>query len=163
AGWDHVRAANLYGPDPAFLQPSGDGAPRDIDILFVGDLHPAVQRERLPWLARLARLGARWRVVITTGVFGDHYRALLAAGRVRVNRSIRGECNRRAFEAAGAGALLFQEAGNREVGDYLRPGRECVCYIEDDLEHLLEHYLTHEDERRAMAEAARARVEGFTF
>jgi hypothetical protein len=89
AGWDHVRACNLYGPEPAFLQATQAESPRDIDILFVGNLHPAVQRERLPWLARLARLSARWRVASRNGVFGDDYRALLARARVVFNRSIR--------------------------------------------------------------------------
>jgi GT2 family glycosyltransferase/Flp pilus assembly protein TadD len=164
AGFDHARASNLYGLEHPFRRPPAAAAgERDIDILFVGNLNPAVQRERLAWLGRLARLSARWRVVVTTGVFGDDYRALLARARVVFNRSIRGECNRRVFEAAGAGALLFQEAGNREVGDYLRPGQECVCYTEDDLEALLVCYLTHEDERRTMADAARARMEEYTF
>jgi hypothetical protein len=162
-GIEHARASNLYGLEHPFRQAPAAAGERDIDILFVGNLSPAVQRERLPWLARLARLGARRRVVIATGVFGDAYQALLARARVVFNRSIRGECNRRVFEAAGAGALLFQEASNREVGHYLRPGQECVGYTEDDLESLLEHYLTHEDERRAMAEAARARLEEYTF
>ena len=35
-----------------------------VDILFVGNLHPAVQRERLYWLGRLARLADKWKVVI---------------------------------------------------------------------------------------------------
>jgi hypothetical protein len=40
------------------------GTDRDIDVLFIGNLHPAVQRERLPWLVRLARLARRWNVQI---------------------------------------------------------------------------------------------------
>src|SRR5437764_762241 len=59
---------------------------RDIDILFVGNLHPAVQRERLPWLARLARLGERWNVQIHQGSFGDEYKQLLQRARVVFNR-----------------------------------------------------------------------------
>src|SRR5262249_7590627 len=48
AGWDHVRAVNLHGLEPDSSQPPLADAERDIDILFVGNLHPAVQRERLP-------------------------------------------------------------------------------------------------------------------
>ena len=76
---------------------------------------------------------------------------------------MRGECNRRAFEAACCGALLFQERGNAETAAFFRDREECVCYGEDDLEDLLEHYLTHEDERRALAAAGQARVQGFGF
>jgi hypothetical protein len=162
-GLRHARPANLFGCDPGLLDGPWPDGPRDIDVLFVGNLHPAVQRERLAWLGRLARLTDRWKVVIAGGVFGADYRALLARARVVFNRSIRGECNLRAFEAAAAGALLFQEAENREAPDYFRPLRECVGYRDDDLEARLEHYLTREDERRAIAAAARGRVAEYRF
>jgi GT2 family glycosyltransferase/tetratricopeptide (TPR) repeat protein len=157
-GIPHARAANLFGLGRDFLHAGWPDGPRDIDILFVGNFHPAVQRERLAWLGRLAALGRGFWVELHTGVFGDDYRRLLARARVVFNRSIRGECNKRAFEAAAAGALLFQEADNREVPDYFRDGQECVCYTADNLEERLTYYLEHEDERRAIAEAARARV-----
>ncbi len=144
---------------------SSNTAERDIDVLFVGNLHPAVQRERLPWLARLAKLAERRNVVIRTGISGDECRALMARSRVAFNRSVRSEANMRAFEAAAAGALLFQEAGNRELPGIVAEGRECVYYDDENLEERLEHFLDHEheDERRAIAEAARAKVASCTF
>ena len=62
----------------------------------------------------------------------------------------------RAAEALAAGALLFQDAGNREVFDFLEDGKECVAYTVDNLIPLAQHYLAHEDERRSIAEAGRA-------
>jgi glycosyltransferase involved in cell wall biosynthesis/predicted Zn-dependent protease len=163
AGLGYGRVGNLFGLERGFLEePIGEG-PRDIDILFVGNVQPAVQRERLPWLARLARLGERWRVAIQTNIHGPDYRALLRRARIVFNRSIRGECNRRAFEAASQGALLFQEADNREVAAYLRDRQECVYYTAANLEALLEHYLTHEEERQALADAAHGRVAAYGF
>ena len=162
-GISQARAANLYGLERGFHDHAWPEQERDIDILFVGNLHPAVQRERLAWLGRLARLGDRWRVTLATGVFGDAYRSLLARARVVFNRGIRGECNKRVFETAASGALLFQEAGNRETGHYLRDRQECVLYTENDLETLLDHYLRHEDERQTLAEAARTRCRDFGF
>jgi glycosyltransferase involved in cell wall biosynthesis len=162
-GFRHARPANLFGCDSGLLDDPWPEGPRDIDVLFVGNLHPAVQRERLPWLGRLARLSDRWKIVVATGVFGAEYHSLLARARVVFNRSIRGECNLRAMEAAAAGALLLQEADNREVHDYLRHRHECVCYRDGDLEARLEHYLTHEEERAAIAGAARQRVEEYRF
>src|SRR5205823_868667 len=105
----------------------------------------------------------RWRVVIATGVFGADYRALLGRARIVFNHSIRGECNRRVFEAAAAGALLFQEAGNPEVPAYFGDRQECVYYTADTLDALLHHYLEHEDERRALAEASRRKLPQFSF
>ncbi|HEV3258522.1 MAG TPA: glycosyltransferase, partial [Gemmataceae bacterium] len=163
AGIDHVRAANLFGCERSFLEEGEAAAGKDIDVLFVGNLQPAVQRERLPWLARLSRLSERCNVCIRTGVFGADYRELLGRSRIVFNRGIRGEGNRRVFEAACAGALLFQEEGNSEVPSYFRDRQECVYYNADNLETRLEYYLEHEKERRGLAEAARAKVPAFSF
>jgi glycosyltransferase involved in cell wall biosynthesis len=157
-GFLHARPANPFGCDPAVLDGPWPDGPRDIDVLFVGALDPAVQRERLAWLGRLARLSDRWKVVLTSGVFGDDYRALLARARVVFDQGLCGERGPRAMEAAAAGALLFREADGGDVPDYSGHPRECVCYGDDDLEARLDHYLTHEDERRAIVETARRRV-----
>ena len=79
------------------------------------------------------------------------------------NRSIRGECNMRVMETAASGALLFQEMSNEDVSHYFQPGHECVFYSDEDLEAQLEHYLTDEEERRTLAEAARQRVAAYRF
>jgi hypothetical protein len=125
-GVKQARPAMLYGCERRMLEAPAVDVARDIDILFVGNLHAAVQRERLPWLGRLAQLAGHRRVAIHTGVFGDAYRELLRRARIVFNRSIRGEGNRRAFEATAAGALLFQESGNLELPTYLRDRQDCV-------------------------------------
>jgi glycosyltransferase involved in cell wall biosynthesis len=163
-GIRHAVPANLFGLEEGWLsEPVPNHDQRDIDILFVGNLHPAVQRERLPYLGRLAALGKRWNVVIAQSVFDDDYRSLMRRARTVFNRSIRGECNMRAFEAAAAGALLFQERGNREIGEYFHDRQECILYDDQNLESLLTHYLKHEPERRAIADAAQSVVDQFTF
>ena len=56
AGLSHVLPANLYGLGRSYLElATVEEGPRDIDILFVGNLSPAVQRERLAWLGRIGR------------------------------------------------------------------------------------------------------------
>ncbi|HEV8060372.1 MAG TPA: glycosyltransferase [Gemmataceae bacterium] len=163
-GIHHALAANLFGLEAGWLSavPALD-ANRDIDVLFAGNMHQAVQRERLRWLGRLVSLGDRYCVSIVQGVFDTSYRDLARRARIIFNRSIWGECNMRAFEAAAAGALLFQEESNREIAAYFRDRQECVLYNDQNLEQLLLHYLEHEDERRGIAEAACKRVEEFTF
>jgi glycosyltransferase involved in cell wall biosynthesis len=164
AGVGHCRAANLFGCPPAWVA-QGTEETRDIDVLFVGLFQSAVQRQRLPWLGRLARLGERWRVLLHTGVYGEDYLQLLRRARIVFNRSTRGECNCRTLEtvAASGGALLFSEEGNHEVDRLFRPGQEYVAYNDQTLLPLVEHYLDAEDERRAIAEAARARAAKCTF
>jgi GT2 family glycosyltransferase/predicted Zn-dependent protease len=153
-----AHVANLSGCERFLVETAWPDGPRDIDILFVGNLNPAVQRERAPWLTSLARLGQRWRVEVRTGLFGESYARLLARSRIVFQFSARSKCGRRAFEAAAAGALIFQEHGNRELPHYFRDRHECVYYHPDELQRLLDYYLRHEEERRALAQAARARV-----
>jgi GT2 family glycosyltransferase/Tfp pilus assembly protein PilF len=158
-----ARAGNLFGCLQDWLDRPVAEAARDIDVLFVGNVHEAIQRERLPWLARLAALGSSWNVRVLTGIFGEDYRALLDRARIVFNYNSRGQCNRRAFEAAAAGALLFQQADYREVQRYFHDRQECVYYTSDNLESLLTYYLEHELERQSIAEAARNAVRAFTF
>jgi glycosyltransferase involved in cell wall biosynthesis len=158
AGLTHVRPGNLCGCERVFLETSWPEQPRDVDLLVVGNFNPAVQRERMPWMARLARLGRRWKVVLRAGTFGDSYRRLLARSRIVFHASNKHKVGARAFEAAAAGALIFQERDNHELPDYFRDRQECVLYGPDEIEDLLDYYLEHEDQRRALAEAARARV-----
>jgi GT2 family glycosyltransferase/Tfp pilus assembly protein PilF len=158
AGIAHARAANLYGPDAQWLALPAWQDSRPIDVLFIGNLHPATQRERLGWLGRIARLADRWKVRIATNTFGAEYRHLHNLARIVVNRSVRGECNQRVFEAMLSGALLLQEADNREVPALFADRRECVLYRDDNLESFLDHYLTHEEERSVIAEAGRQKA-----
>ncbi len=164
AGVTHVRAANLYGLDRHFAaaidQPDGE---RDIDVLFAGNFHPAIQG-RLPWIGRIAALGKQ--------VQGGRYNRCV---RYRVpdpltprqggvqSRAIRGECNLRALEAAASSAVLLQEAENTEVPEYLQPNREYAPSTADTLEQIIERLLTTDDQRRVMADAARTRVRGQTY
>ena len=158
AGFMNARFAQLYGllTRPTELPPPQ--CHRDIDILFIGNMNPAVQVERLPWVARLANLADRRRVVIATGVFGDEYHALLRRAKIVFNRSIRGECNQRVGEAVAAGAVLFQEASNKEIERYLTPGVDFVPYTGADLEPLLERYLDDDGLRERTAASAWAKV-----
>ncbi|MCI0637436.1 MAG: glycosyltransferase [Gemmataceae bacterium] len=162
-GIGHASHAELFGCERAFVEFSYPDGPRDIDILFVGNFHAAVQYERLPWLGRVAMLGERWKVHLATGVFGDDYRRLLGRARIVFNRSIRGECNNRTFEAVAARALLFQESENRDIRSLLREGEEFVAYDDANLEERLEFFLTHEEKRRNIALRAWERRSEFTF
>jgi hypothetical protein len=158
-----AETGNLFGCARPFLAPALWHT-RDIDVLYVGSLHPAEQRERLPWLRRaILAAGDRSRFLIRTAASRREYLELLGRSRILFNRSVRGECNLRVFEAAATGALLFQEAENAEVQRYLCGGVECVFYDEDTLEPLLQQYLNNEEERSRIAAAAKQKVAMFTF
>ncbi|MBA4191275.1 MAG: hypothetical protein C0467_25110, partial [Planctomycetaceae bacterium] len=164
AGIEHATAANLYGLDRHFMAeidtPEGE---RNLDVVFVGNVSPSVQRERGVWLTQLAKLAARFRVRIATGVFDAKYRSLLRQARLVFNHAIRGECNLRAFEGAASGAVLLQEADNAEVRDYLQPDVEYATYTTDTFEAVVEKLLADEPTRRQIADRARERVRAYSF
>lgn len=64
----------------------------------------------------------------------------------------------RNFEIPGCGGFqLTQMADN--LGDYYQPGREIACFeSRDDLIEKVRHYLSHESEREAIAEAGYRRT-----
>jgi glycosyltransferase involved in cell wall biosynthesis/tetratricopeptide (TPR) repeat protein len=163
-GINHVRPANLFGLDCHFVAEIDTPAiDRDIDILFVGNLNPAVLPGRLRWVARLGRLADRYKVVITSGVFGAEYRALLRRTKLAFNHSIRGECNLRAFEAAAMGAVLLQEADNEEVPQYLEPGTEFAMYTSENFETEVARLLSDSHERSDIAKRAKDKVRSKSF
>ncbi len=163
AGAENVRHGNLFGCARALL----DGAPeveRDIDVLYVGSLHPAHKLDRLSRIGRIVRACSDdWNVVVRNDVDRTEYRRLLLRSRIVFNHAVRGECNLRTFEAVAGGALLFQEDENEEVRQYLAPEREYVSYTAETLEPLLERYLEDEPERARIARAAHERAASFSF
>lgn len=127
--------------------------PQTVDITFIGNLNHRVQRRRGAYLERLARLADRYRVRIEGGLYGDAYTEALNRSRIVFNLSICGGMNMRAFEVPACGSLLFMEADNAEVRDFLCDGISCVLYDDATLETRLSYFLEHETERAAIAAA----------
>lgn len=162
------RSVNLFDLDPSIVTCADGGVAtkgglRDIDLLFVGNLNPVLHKNRASWLARLARLGNRWRVRIRAGIPQDEYRRLLLRTRIVFQHSSRGKAGRGAFEAAHCGALVFQESGNRELPAWFRDRQECAYFDANNFEELVHYYLEHEEERQTLAEAARIQARNYRF
>jgi glycosyltransferase involved in cell wall biosynthesis/predicted O-methyltransferase YrrM len=164
AGLDRVSAGNLSGLDRQVMaeaeHPPGR---RDIDVAFLTDHNPAVQPKVLPWLGRLSELADRYSVRIAIGRGAAETRSLLRRTKLAFNLSSHGECNRRALEAAALGAVLLQEADNREVDDYLTRGSEFVPFTAESLDEVVARLLADEKEREGLADRARNRVRGYRF
>lgn len=158
-GYADVRRFCQYTWKRPFHDRSPD-LPRDLDVAFAGNLNPAVQRERTPWIARLCNLESRGaKVAVRQGVKGSAYGDLLGRARIGWNRSIRGEMNLRAFEVPACGALLMMERDNLEVRDFFVDGEECVLYGDDDFEAVTLELLRDEPRRKRIAQAGHRRVQ----
>ncbi len=131
---------------------------RDIDVLFIGSLHSEIWEDRNRWLDRLARLSDRYRILITTGHFGEDYVSLTNRARIVFNRSVNGCTNQRAYDAPACGALVFNETENSEARETFVEDEHCVYYADADFEQKLDYYLQHEQERARIAAAGQAHV-----
>lgn len=159
-GFADVRYWCQYAHKRSFHRVFADASARDLDLGFAGNLNPAVQRERAPWLDRVRRLGERGvGTIVTDQVRGEAYGRFLNRCRIGWNRSIRGEMNLRAFEVPACGAVLLMERENREVADFFVPGEECVLYGADDFEQVVLELLADDARRTRIAAAGHARVQ----
>ncbi|GBC92461.1 hypothetical protein HRbin15_00931 [bacterium HR15] len=161
-GFQNVSHSKLYGFDPDLHRRLPD-EPKLYDVGFVGNLNHAVQGERARWLLRLARLSEKYKICIATGLYGDDYVRFLNRCKITFNRSIRGEMNMRAYEALACGSLLLYEANNLEVHDLYRDGLHCALYDEQTLEQIIDHYLTHEEQRAHIVEMAWHHVQHYSY
>jgi tetratricopeptide (TPR) repeat protein len=163
-GFTNVHYAPLWAYTPE-LHRRLPGVRRDVDVMMIGNFNHAIQRERAHWLAHVARLSRKHRVVLTCGVFGEDYVQAVNRAKIVFNRSIRGEINMRAYEAAACGALLFYEEENTEIREMFTDREHCVLYNDANLEELLAYYLApkHAAERERIAEAGRWRVHEHTY
>ncbi|PKL76695.1 MAG: hypothetical protein CVV27_08935 [Candidatus Melainabacteria bacterium HGW-Melainabacteria-1] len=133
------------------------------DICFIGNFNPAVHPMRNRYLAQLLSLQDRYRLLLRHGVWGDDYRHALNQSRIVFNYTICQVMNMRAYEAPACGALLFIEENNLEVRNIFTDRVSCVLYNEANLIPLLEYYLSHEDERAAIAEAGYQVVQNYSY
>ena len=102
-GITQAREAILSGLDPSLPKGPWPENKREIDVLFVGNAHPAIHGERNRWLARLPRLISRWKVVLRPPLFGAELRNMVSQSKIIFNRSLNGECNPLVFEAVAGG------------------------------------------------------------
>ncbi len=126
------------------------GGERVLDVAFVGSEGKRGPRPRL-----LALLRRRYPNVAIGSAPHTELGRLYGSAKIGFNCSIRNDVNMRMFEVMAAGALLVT---NRIVGnginDLFREGEHYVAYRDHrDLLRRIDHYLVHEGERMAIAEA----------
>ena len=163
------------GFDPEVAPPHLEQA-RPYSVTFVGSLS-AVHRSRIEWLEQLSALVPELKIWgpgidLLDGssplrrchmgiVWGNEMYDVLASSRITLNHH--GDVapyanNCRLFEATGAGALLLTD-WKANLHDLFDVGHEVAAYrTVEDCAQTIRHYLTHEDDRRAIARAGQART-----
>jgi len=130
--------------------------------------HPSLRPEK-NWLVQLRKMRREnyrdaWRLFLHNhgGVFGLAMFQVLADSKITLNMHGPSQNtkagNMRLWEATGVGALLLTDDKDN-MRDHFEPGKEIVTYTSvGDAIDKIKYFLTHENERRAIAEAGQRRT-----
>jgi glycosyltransferase involved in cell wall biosynthesis len=170
AGFSQTRPTHLCGgywsrtrPPSATPAATADRqSPRDIDVLCIEAPGARWASGRNEWMWPLARLARHWRVQIKPAAPPDAHRKLLARARIVVFEPNETPADS-ALDAAAAGALVCQPQGALGLPPCFRDRHECLCYQPEQLDSLVEHYLTHPQELQRLADAGRVQAQAFDF
>jgi len=120
------------------------------DVCFVGTIYP--RRAAL-----LERLGRRFDLCVTRA-FGEEMVRIYNQSKIVLNLGIgKGGIQHRVFEALGCGSLLLTNELPPEERVF-EDRVHLVYYNDDNIEELVAHYLSHDEEREAVAARGRAEV-----
>jgi spore maturation protein CgeB len=177
--WCHSRGIRALqsrlGFEPrvlSYLKPSG----KDFDLTFTGSML-AVHRSRQVWIEGLCRHFPQLKVwapireqIPPTSVLQNHYAGsawgrdmfhVLCSSKIVLNHH--GDVapyanNMRLFEATGVGTCLLTD-WKPNLGELFDVGKELLAYRSlDECVELIRYYLTHDEEREAIARAGQART-----
>lgn len=165
---------NLLGFEPAVLD-HVKVSERDVPLSFVGSITSdhATRFEMINRLVRETDIKIWGRLVsvprlspIMARYQGEAWGAdmfrVLGRSKITINQHIdiakNYANNMRLFEATGMGSLLITDWKDN-IAELFEPGKEVVCYKStDECLELIKYYLTHEEERAAIAAAGQRRT-----
>lgn len=135
------------------------GLERDVPVSFVGSLNPEMHPERARFFEALRQ---RIPVEVQAGIGQEQLSQLYNRSKVVVNQCVHLDLNYRVFEAMANGAMLLTPRIQNGLLELFGEGKELVTYPPGDVEEatrLLHYYLSHEQERAAIAQAGQAAIE----
>ena len=114
------------------------------DVAFIGCFDLPYQLNRDKFLKKLLRLRKKFKIYFDQGSFID----IFNQSKIVFNCSNDQKClNFRIFEAIDCGSLLFMEDDNPDIEKFFENKKEVILYNENNLEKLMEYYVTHDSER----------------
>ncbi|MFO7683677.1 MAG: glycosyltransferase [Chloroflexota bacterium] len=132
------------------------GMTRDLEVAFVGQPMLATTRRA----AIIQQLEARYRVNEQRYHLREEIPAVYARAKIVLNMPLKDDLNFRTFEAMSCGALLLTRRVNNGQEILFQEGVHFAAYADEkEMFEKIDHYLTHEAEREAIAAAGLAEVQ----
>lgn len=143
---------NPYSVDIAFFHPNGSA--RDIDVAFVGQLHPFPERVHL-----IRRLSERYKMNEPRLYLQQEIPGVYSRAKIVLNLPLADDLNFRTFEAMSCGAMLLTRRVNNGQEALFEEGKHYAAFAdEQELFEKVAYYLSHPEERGAIAAAGLAEV-----
>jgi hypothetical protein len=142
-----------YGCDIEVFRPNG--ATRDLDVAFVGQLGNSRQRQRvLPALAR------RWRINEQRYYLQREIPEVYSRAKIVINMPLGDDLNFRVFEAMSCGALLLTSRIRNGQERLFTEGQHFVAFGDEaELFEKIDYYLQHVEEREVIAATGLAAIQ----
>jgi tetratricopeptide (TPR) repeat protein len=124
------------------------------DVVFLGNINsPVIYRQRNKILKRLDSLKSKYNILITSVSDYDSYWPLMNQAKIVLDATIDSNgLNYRMFQAMGIEALCFIEDDNSMVTELYKDKEDLVLYNIDNLDYLIDYYLTNDEERKRIAQ-----------
>ena len=130
------------------------------DIAFVGtfDFPSYISRDK--FLKQLLRLQKKIKIYFGQGEFTEIFnQSKIAFNCANEQKHV----NFRALEVIDCGSLLFMEDDNMAIRDFFEDKKDIILYNENNMEELIEYYITHDDERENIIQNAMAKSKTYTY
>ena len=170
---------NRLGFERNILNRLRSGA-KAFDLTFVGSFGGSQNANRVPWLEALCSRFHQMKIwapkqdveqLSPSSPIRTHYVGTawgwemyetLSRSRMTLNFHHNSTApyanNRRLYEATGVGALLITD-WKKDLHEMFEPGKEVVAYrTSEECVELIQYYMDHEDERKAIAQAGQERT-----
>ena len=144
---------NPYYVDIAFFHPNGSD--RDIDVAFVGQLHQFPERVNL-----IRRLSERYKMNEPRFYSQKEIPGVYSRAKIVLNLPLADDLNFRTFEAMSCGAMLLTRRVNNGQEVFFEEGKHYAAFgDEQELFEKVAYYISHPEERGAIAGAGLAEVQ----
>lgn len=146
----YVPCAGSVGYDP--LAYPKLGYEKTYDVVFLGNISASpIYTKRRKMLDKLESLKEKYNIVIKSVTDYEEYWNITNKAKIIIDHTIDSKgLNFRMFQAMGTGVLCFVEE-NDMVAELYENNKDLVMYNLDNLESLLDYYLSNPEQREAIA------------
>lgn len=135
---------------------------KDIDICFLGDYNNCSE-EKSNILLKIASLSDKYNIVFCNDKYSEDYSNTIRRSKIAVNFSDNNIAPLSCFEIMSSGSLLFTDNNTVDLHENFINEIDCIYYNEDNIDKLLEYYLSNIEKSIEISLSAYQKVYKFNY